>query len=220
MNKLKFQIVELVDAGHSLETSSQLQELISQAEGLQAFYDNLQLSQTQLQNYLSQEAVASSKNSLHSFIDQELGMHQQPSSFNVNRYVSVALAAGVMLFAFNFFTPLTQDSTVLPAQEPIVFVEAEIIEPEVVEKPNAIYVVELEKDQSLWSKSTELAKELNVDRYQVMYALYEANKEAFADSDINQIQYGQELQLVEEMIFALSPQDANDEVNRHIYCRC
>jgi Tfp pilus assembly protein FimV len=61
---------------------------------------------------------------------------------------------------------------------------------------------------------------LNVDRYQVMYALYEANKEAFADSDINQIQYGQELQLVEEMIFALSPQDANDEVNRHIYCRC
>ena len=53
-----------------------------------------------------------------------------------------------------------------------------------------------------------------------MYALYEANKDSFDNNDINKIQYGQELILQEEMIFAMSPGEANDVVNRHIYCGC
>ncbi len=83
-----------------------------------------------------------------------------------------------------------------------------------------IYFVELQEDETLWNKSSELAADLNVDRYQVMYALYEANKDSFENNDINKIQYGRELVLSEEMIFALSPGDANDVVKRHIYCGC
>ena len=57
-------------------------------------------------------------------------------------------------------------------------------------------------------------------KWEKMYALYEANKDSFENNDINKIQYGQELVLQEEMIFAMSPGEANDVVNRHIYCGC
>ena len=38
---------------------------------------------------------------------------------------------------------------------------------------------------TLWSAATQIANELGADRYQVMYALYEANKEFFINEDIN-----------------------------------
>ena len=38
---------------------------------------------------------------------------------------------------------------------------------------------------TLWSTATEMAKELGVD-YEIMYVMYEGNKDFFVDSDINQ----------------------------------
>ena len=114
-----------------------------------------------------------------------------------------------------------QEDAFAPAiEETFASVEPEIVEPEVIEEANAVYFVELQEDETLWNKSGELAADLDVDRYQVMYALYEANKDSFDNNDINKIQYGQELVLQEEMIFAMSPGEANDVVNRHIYCGC
>ena len=38
---------------------------------------------------------------------------------------------------------------------------------------------------TLWSTAINLASELGVDKYQVMYALYEGNKDSFINNDIN-----------------------------------
>ena len=73
---------------------------------------------------------------------------------------------------------------------------------------------------TLWSTATEMAKELGVDRYEIMYVVYEGNKDFFVDSDINQPRedkdYFVDLSLIED----LETQFIINEVKRHIYCRC
>ena len=83
-----------------------------------------------------------------------------------------------------------------------------------------ILYIQLKKDQSLWDKSTELANELNADRYQIMHAIFKGNKDAFKDNNINNIQNNRRLALAKDMIFAISPSEASEIVNRHIYCGC
>ena len=221
MDKLKLNIVELIDEGHTLESSTELQALIGESEELKKFYADLLRSETQLEDFMHQAGVAEVQADLKDFIDQELGLKETKQTFNTQRYLPFAIAAGFMLFAFNFFMPMGQEDAFAPAiEETFALVEPEIVEPEVIEEANAVYFVELQEDETLWNKSGELAADLDVDRYQVMYALYEANKDSFENNDINKIQYGQELVLQEEMIFAMSPGEANDVVNRHIYCGC
>ena len=216
MDKLKLKIVELIDEGHTLELSEELQALIGESEELQKFHADLLISDTKLEDFMNQDGVTDVQTSLKDLIDNELGLKETRKTFNTQRYLPFAIAAGFMLFAFNFFMPINQDDTFIPEIEET-FV---LTEPEAIEEQNAIYFVELQEDETLWNKSSELAADLNVDRYQVMYALYEANKDSFENNDINKIQYGRELVLSEEMIFALSPGDANDVVKRHIYCGC
>ena len=216
MDKLKLKIVELIDEGHTLESSEELQALIGKSEELQKFHADLLVSDTKLEDFMNQEGVTDVQTSLKDLIDNELGLKETKKTFNTQRYLPFAIAAGFMLFAFNFFMPINQEDTFIPEIEET-FV---LIEPEAIEEQNAIYFVELQEDETLWNKSSKLAADLNVDRYQVMYALYEANKDSFENNDINKIQYGRELVLSEEMIFALSPGDANDVVKRHIYCGC
>ena len=216
MDKLKLKIVELIDEGHTLELSEELQALIGESEELQKFHADLLISDTKLEDFMNQEGVTDVQTSLKDLIDNELGLKETRKTFNTQRYLPFVIAAGFMLFAFNFFMPINQDDTFIPKIEET-FV---LTEPEAIEEQNAIYFVELQEDETLWNKSSELAADLNVDRYQVMYALYEANKDSFENNDINKIQYGRELVLSEEMIFALSPGDANDVVKRHIYCGC
>jgi hypothetical protein len=221
MDKLKLKIVELIDEGHTLESSTELQALIGESEELKKFHADLLRSEAKLEDFMNQEGVAEVQADLKDFIDQELGLKETKQTLNAQRYLPFAIAAGFMLFAFNFFMPMDQEDAFAPAiEETFALVEPEIVEPEVIEEANAVYFVELQEDETLWNKSGELAADLDVDRYQVMYALYEANKDSFENNDINKIQYGQELVLQEEMIFAMSPGEANDVVNRHIYCGC
>ena len=221
MDKLKLNIVELIDNGHTLESSKELQALIGESAELQKFHADLLISEIKLEDFMNQEGVADVQASLKDLIDQELGLKETKKTFNTQRYVPFAIAAGFMLFAFNFFMPMGQEDAFAPAiEETFALVEPEMVEPEVIEEPNAVYFVELQENETLWNKSGELAADLDVDRYQVMYALYETNKDSFDNNNINKIQYGQELILPEEMIFAMSPGEANDVVNRHIYCGC
>ena len=221
MDKLKLKIVELIDEGHTLESSTELQALVGESKELKKFHADLLRSETKLEDFMNQEGVTEVQADLKDFIDQELGLKETKQTFNTQRYLPFAIAAGFMFFAFNFFMPMGQEDAIAPAiEETFALVESEIVEPEVIEEPNAVYFVELQEDETLWNKSGELAADLDVDRYKVMYALYEANKDSFENNDINKIQYGQELILQEEMIFAMSPGEANDVVNRHIYCGC
>ena len=67
---------------------------------------------------------------------------------------------------------------------------------------------------------TELAEEHGMNLYSVMYALYEANPDAFTDGNIHAMKADNVLILDESMMNSVSTDYAYNEVSRHIYCRC
>ena len=219
MDKLKLNIVELIDNGHTLESSKELQALIGESAELQKFHADLLISDTKLEDFMNQEGVADVQASLKDLIDQELGLKETKKTFNTQRYVPFAIAAGFMLFAFNFFMPMGEEDAFAPSiEETYALVEPEIVELEVIEEPNAVYVVSLQEGETLWSKSNEIAEALDVSRFQVMHALYEVNKDSFENQDINS--YPPELTLDEDFVFAVSQSEARSTVKRHMACRC
>ena len=50
MDKLKLNIVELIDNGHTLESSKELQALIGESAELQKFHADLLISDTKLED--------------------------------------------------------------------------------------------------------------------------------------------------------------------------
>jgi len=219
MDKLKLNIVELIDDGHTLESSTELQALIGESEELKKFYADLLRSENQLEDFMNQAGVAEVQADLKNLIDQELGLKETKQTFNTQRYLPFAIAAGFVLFAFNFLMPMGQENAIAPPiEEAFALVEPEISEPEVIEEPKAVYVVNLQEGETLWSKSNEIAEILDVSRFQVMHALYEVNKDSFTNQDINA--YPPELTLDEEFVFAVSQSEARSTVKRHMACRC
>ena len=73
---------------------------------------------------------------------------------------------------------------------------------------------------TLWSKATEIADELGVDRYEVMYVMYKGNKDSFVDNDINQYRQDADYFIDLSLIENLETQFIINEVKRHIFCRC
>ena len=97
--------------------------------------------------------------------------------------------------------------------------ENEIFIEEEIKVPEEIFV-NGDEIITLWSTAINLASELGVDKYQVMYALYEGNKDSFINNDINSPRadrnYFVDMSIIENVDIGF----ASDEVKRHIYCRC
>ena len=95
---------------------------------------------------------------------------------------------------------------------------APIIE-EVIEEPEPMFVSGSEME-TLWSTASQIANDLGVDRYQVMYALYEANKDFFVNNDINAPRADRDYFVDLSIIETVDVVYASREVKRHIFCRC
>ena len=76
MDKLKLNIVKLIDDGHVLESSTELQALIGESEELKKFHSDLLRSEAKLEDFMNQEGVAEVQADLKDFIDQELGLKE------------------------------------------------------------------------------------------------------------------------------------------------
>ena len=59
-----------------------------------------------------------------------------------------------------------------------------------------------------------------MDRYEVMYVMYEGNKDSFVDNDINQYRQDKDYFVDLSLIENLETQFIINEVKRHIFCRC
>ena len=123
-----------------------------------------------------------------------------------------------LVFGFNLLlTPLESIESAPPIQ--VAELENEIFTEEEINIPEEIFVNGTEIT-TLWSTAINLANELGVDKYQVMYALYVGNKDSFINNDINSPRadrnYFVDMSIIENVDIGF----ASDEVKRHIYCRC
>ena len=214
----QIQIIELMDNGATLESSSELKELVQASEEATKLYESLLVSESMLEGFFGGEKAKELNAKAEAFIDEQLEKPSNVSSINFKPFIGFAVAASLAAIAFTFVnSPAEIVQPLAPTQ--MVYEEPAPIIEEIIEEPMPMFVSGYEME-TLWSTSIQIANELGVDKYQVMYALYEANKEFFVDNNINAPRADREYFVDLSIIESVDIKFASNEVKRHIYCNC
>ena len=214
----QIQIIELMDDGATLESSPELKGLVEASEEATKFYESLLVTESMLEGFFGGEKAKEIDNKIDAFIDEQLEKPSNVSSINFKPLIGFAVAASVALIAFTIVnSPSEMIEPVSPVQ--IAYEESAPIIEEVIEEPEPMFVSGSEME-TLWSTASQIANDLGVDRYQVMYALYEANKDFFVNNDINAPRADRDYFVDLAIIETVDVVYASREVKRHIFCRC
>ena len=216
----QIQIIELMDDGATLESSPELKALVEASTEATEFYESLLVSESMLEGFFGGDKSKELSNKIDSFLDEQFD-ESTPSS-NFKPLIGFAMAASLAVIAFTFFnypnelveeTALPQIASIEEAVEPKPMVEL------VAEEPEPIYISGSEIE-TLWSTAIDLAESLGVDKYQVMYALYEGNIDFFVNANINAPRADKDYFLDMALVETVDAVFASEEVKRHIYCNC
>ena len=216
--EMQIQIIELMDDGATLDSSPELKGLVEASEEATKFYESLLVSESMLHGFFGREKAKEIDKKIDTFIDKQLEKPSNVSTNNFKSLIGFAVAASVAVIAFTIVdSPSEMIEPVTPVQiayeEPIPIIE------EVIEEPEPMFVSGSEME-TLWSTASQIANDLGVDRYQVMYALYEANKDFFVNNDINAPRADRDYFVDLSIIETVDVIYASREVKRHIFCRC
>jgi hypothetical protein len=214
----QIQIIELMDDGATLESSPELKGLVEASEEATKFYESLLVSESMLQGFFGGEKAKELNAKAEAFIDEQFEKPSNVSSINFKPLIGFAVAASVAVIAF---TIVNSPSEIIEPAAPvqIAYEEPAPIIEEVIEEPEPMFVSGSEME-TLWSTASQIANDLGVDRYQVMYALYEANKDFFVNSDINAPRADRDYFVDLSIIETVDVSFAANEVKRHIFCHC
>jgi hypothetical protein len=214
----QIQIIELMDDGATLKSSPELKGLVEASEEATKFYESLLVSESMLQGFFGGEKAKELNAKAETFIDEQFEKPSNVSSINFKPLIGFAVAASLAVIAFTIVnSPSEMIEPVAPVQ--IAYEEPAPIIEEVIEEPEPMFVSGSEME-TLWSTASQIANDLGVDRYQVMYALYEANKDFFVNNDINAPRADRDYFVDLSIIETVDVVYASREVKRHIFCRC
>ena len=215
----QIQIIDLMDDGATLESSPELKGLVEASEEATKFYESLLVSESMLEGFFGGKKAKELDKKIDAFIDEQLEKPSNTSSINFKPFIGFAVAASLAVIAFTFVnSPAEILEPVAPVQ--IAYEEpTPVVIEEVIEEPEPMFVAGSDMD-TLWSTATQIANELGVDRYQVMYALYEANKDFFVNNNINAPRADRNYFVDLAIIESVDPIFASREVKNHIFCSC
>ena len=215
----QIQIIELMDDGATLESSAELKGLVEASEEATKFYESLLVSESMLEGFFGGEKAKELDKKIDAFIDEQLEKPSNVSSINFKPFIGFAVAASLAVIAFTFVnSPAEILEPVAPVQ--IAYEEpAQVVVEEIIEEPEPMFVAGSDME-TLWSTASQIANELGVDRYQVMYALYEANKDFFVNNNINAPRADRNYFVDLAIIESVDPIFASREVKNHIFCSC
>jgi len=216
----QIQIIELMDDGATLESSRELKALVEASAEATEFYESLLVSEYMLEGFFGGDKSEELSNKIDSFVDEQF-KESAPSS-DYKPLIGFAMAASLAVIAFTFFNSPAEfvEETTIPQVASV----TEVIEPKPIvevmaEEPEPIYISGSEIE-TLWSTAISLAESLGVDKYQVMYALYEGNIDFFVNANINAPRADKDYFLDMSLVQTVDAVFASDEVKRHIYCNC
>ncbi len=211
--EIQIKIIELMDDGATPESSIELKQLVDSSEEAQSFYESILVSESAIEGFFGGDKAQELSNKIDAFVDEQLSETSKVSSINFKPIVGFAMAASMAAIAFTFLNSPAQISESIE----IAYEESQAV---MVVEPEPIYISGEEMTAGLWGPSSELAEQIGRDRYEVMYAIYEANKDNFIDNNINQPKpdgnFIVDLSLVENLDTGF----VIDEVKRHIFCSC
>ena len=211
--EIQIKIIELMDEGATPETSLELKQLIDSSEEAQSFYENILVSESAIKDFFGGYKAEELSNKIDAFVDEQFDESAKVASINFKPIVGFAIAASMAAIAFTYFNSPSQlsESLEIAYEEPQAVMVAE---------PEPIYISGEDMTNGLWGPSSELAEQIGRDRYEVMYAIYEANKDNFIDNNINQPKPDRNFIVDLSLVENLDTGFVIDEVKRHIFCSC
>ena len=211
--EIQIKIIELMDDGATPESSIELKQLIDSSEETQSFYESILVSESAISGFFGGDKAKELSNKIDTYADELFNATSKAASINFKPIVGLAIAASMAAIAFTFFNNPSQLSESIGIE----YEDLQIVD---VEEAEPLFISGEDMVNGLWGPSSELAKQIGRDRYEIMYVVYEANKENFIDNNINQpMQDGNfivDLSLIEN----LNTDFVIDEVKRHIFCSC
>ena len=211
--EIQIKIIELMDDGATPETSLELKQLIDSSEEAQSFYESILVSESAIKGFFGGDKAQEISNKIDAFVDEQFDESSKVASINFKPIVGFTIAASMAAIAFTFFNSPSQLSESIE----IVYEEPQAVE---VQEPGPIFISGEDMVNGLWGPSSELAKQIGRDRYEVMYAIYEANKDNFIDNNINQPKQDEVFFVDLSLVENLDTGFVIDEVKRHIFCNC
>ena len=169
-HKLKLQLVGMVEEGMTYQNSIAVRKLVDSSAVIQDFYESLMLSSHKLKSFFQSKAVKKTNAKLDRFIDQTL----EPKSISWFKWVSgfaMASCAMVLTFTNIYSTPVN------------------VAQAMVVQIPDALPEQRIKNYEfnTVWSLADQLNDEMEASIYQVMFAMYLNNPDAFINADLNNI---------------------------------
>ena len=215
---IKLDLIELLESGKTYEESSEVQLIVDASDEALKFYNDYLVSKDQLAGFFDKDKLEASQDKMSAFLDKQLNETSANQDFSYKGFAAMAVAASALLIGINLYTPevlepVNEETLEVVQLEP----QIEIVEEIIVEEP---IMVNTSDTGTIWSAGTKLAEEYDLSLYNVMYALYEANPDAFTDGNIHAMKADNVLILDESMMNSVSTDFAYSEVRRHIYCRC
>ncbi len=208
-------IIELIDQGKTPENSIELKNILESSSEAQNLYENLLMNDTNLKNLFADEYIEFN-NKIDSINKKEVDTNNRVQSYYLKPFIGFALAASLAFIAITFVNSPEQIIDSEEESDQLIYADFEEV-PGI--DPQPIYISGSEMG-TLWSTASRMAKELGVDRYEIMYVVYEGNKDSFIDNNINMPRtdrdYFVDLSLVED----LETNFVITEVKRHIFCSC
>ena len=217
----QLKIIELIDEGATLESSLELKALVKSSDEATKFYESILVSDSMLQSFFGGEKATAIDSKIDSLVEEQLTKPQTVSRFSFKPVIGFAVAASLAVIALSFIdlpTNTTVNNGLDVGESPYAATEypAELI---IVEESKPLIISGSEMD-TLWSTATEMAKELGVNRYEIMYVVYEGNKDSFIDNNINMPRNDREFSVDLSIAKDLETSFVINEVKRHIFCSC
>ena len=212
----QIQIIELMDDGATLDSSPELRALVEASTEAKTFYYGILVSESMLDGFFGGDKLRELDNKIDTLIDDKFKEPSNVSSINFKPFIGFAVAASLAVIAFTFINSPTE------IVQPLAPTQMVYEEPQVVidEEPKPLYISGEDMVNGLWGPSSELANQTGQDRYEIMYSVYEANKENFIDNNINQPRLDREYFVDLSLVENLDSKFVIDEVKRHIFCNC
>ena len=211
--EIQIKIIDLMDDDATLESSLELRQLVESSEEAQSFYESILVSESAIKSFFGGEKAKELSNKIDAFIDKQFDESPKVQSIKFKPILGFAIAASMAAIAFTFFNSPFQLSESIE----VVYEEPQVV---MIEETEPIFISGEDMVNGLWGPSSELAKEIGRDRYEIMYALYEANKDNFIDNNINQPKQDEVFFVDLSLVENLDKGFVVDEVKRHIFCSC
>ena len=211
--EMQIKIIELMDDGATLESSSELTEIVNSSEEAKSFYESILVSESAIKGFFGGDKAKELSNKIDAYVDEQLKNTSKVSSINFKSIVGFAIAASMAAIAFTFFNSPSQISESIE----FVYEKPQVV---MIEEAEPIFISGEDMADGLWGPSSELAKQIGRDRYEIMYVIYEANKENFIDNNINQPMQDENFIVDLSLVENLNTGFVIDEVKRHIFCSC